>query len=164
MNTAGKVAIIGGGLLAIGAGGFYYYRRQYDLLNQLKYKVVAINGKNFSGDSATIDFTVRIFSNSTLAANVTWMYFDLYLNGIKLGTLQNTQTFVVPVQGFSDAPFSITFSPAQVFGDALQLATVFFGSGDMPFSMVGSIRLKYGIFNFTFPFREDTTVRQILSN
>jgi LEA14-like dessication related protein len=161
-RTGWAILIVGLGLLGVG-GIIYYYQWQIKQLSNLTYQVTTISIGQLSASQTTINFNLRITSGSTLDAQVTGLSIDVYLNGQQVGTLTNTQPFVIPAMDYSDAPLSITVNPGQLLTDFETLLMNLAGGQDLPVVLNGFVNIKEAFLSFSIPFTVTTSVKQILN-
>ncbi len=163
-----RTAAILFGLVGIAGVAVYYYEHQISILQDLTYQVIAFNLTNISGDLATINLTVRIMSSSTLDATVKGLYIDLYVNGIKLGSITSSKHFVIParsttgIPGYSDVPLQLNFSPKLLLGNVLGLVVGITNTQDFTIDLIGYVQIKEAFLNISVPFTYSTTLKQIL--
>lgn len=157
-----KTVIVGGVIVAAGAVG-YYYTRQISLLKSLKYKLISFNLGDITGTTGTATMIFRIFSDSTISAQVQELYIDVFINGKKLGTIEDNVPFIIPAKGYSDVNLAVTFSPQLILADALNLLTDYLGSQDFAINLNGYVKVKTAFISVSVPFTYDTTLKQIMS-
>lgn len=160
-----RTAIILIGLLGAAGVAVYYYERQITLLEQLTYEMVSFNVRGqITAQLMTLDFTVRLFSHSTIDAQVSAMYIDIYINGIKLGSVTNNQGFIIPAMGYSDAPLQVNISPALLASDLVGLLLGGLQTQNFTIGLVGYIQIKEAFLKISVPFTYNTTLQQLLQN
>lgn len=157
------------GILALGAGGFYYYERQIALLQQLTYQLISVNVTNLTAQLATVNLVIRISSQSTLDAQVVGLYVDVYIGGTKMGSITSNQGFIIParassaVPGYSDVPLQVNISPELLVGDVGSLLLGLSASQDLVINLIGYVQIKEVFLNVTVPFNYTTSIKQIIS-
>lgn len=157
--------IIGLAVAAVAGGAAYwYYNKEIKILeNSVTYKIIGFQIGTVTKQTTQVFLTLRIFSNSTLDADIQEMYTDIYFNGILVGNFQNLEKFVLPAKGYSDAKITVTFSPEQIAIDAIKLAESFLDTKNFAIKAQGYVKLKlFGLINTTVPFTYDTTLHEIL--
>jgi LEA14-like dessication related protein len=159
---ARTVAVLGV-LLGVAGATVYYYERQLELLRQLSFKLLSFSfGPIVTGIETQINTVIRIYSNSTLDAQVKGLYIDVYVNGNKLGSVTGVQPFILPARGYSDAQLQILVSPDLIIGELAQLAIGFLGNQDFAINLIGFVRIQEAFLTISVPFNYATTFKQIL--
>lgn len=147
-----------------GVAGYLYYSKQVKLLqNSLTYKLISFSIGTVTETAAQVFLTMRIFSSSTLDADIQELYTDVYLNGILVGNVQNLDKFILPAKGYSDVNLTVTFSPRELLMDALKLVSSFLNAKDFFIKVQGFIKIKMvGFINMSVPFTYDTSLHEIM--
>lgn len=154
-------------LFVIGIGGigvYYYYQRQVAALSNLTYKLVGFSIGDLSQPIVQANLIFRIYSSSTIDAQVNGLNLDVYINGAKLGNIQNTTSFIIPAAGYSDVPLTVTFSPAVLASDAVSVLTTYLTSSDMLIALNGYVSVKSAFLNVSVPVNYSTTLKEVLSS
>jgi LEA14-like dessication related protein len=152
------------GLLGIaGVAGFWYYRKQVTVLqDSLDFKIIGFRLGDLTGAVSQVFLTLRIFSKSTLDADIQEVFADVYLDNMKIGNVQNLDKFILPAKGYSDVKLIVTFSPKQILADVVKLANSYLITKDLSIKAKGYIKIKLGgMFNITVPFDYATTMKEI---
>ena len=79
-------------LLGVGgvAFGLYsFYLKQLEILEKLTYRLKGISLKDYSLDSVSIELSIEVINNSDISIKVTNYYFDVFINGIFVGVIEN---------------------------------------------------------------------------
>lgn len=177
MKTGTILFIAGGAALAAGGvGAYYFYQRQLDLLkNHLKYKIIWYSISKNPDDPSLVDFNfkVRITSDSTIEAKVKKLYLEIFVDGTKLGIIQNTtfkapdgterDYFIIPAKGFSDVPLKLTFSPKLLTGSLVSGILNYIGNKDMTLNLTGYIKIQSWVISISVPFTYQTTLKEIMA-
>jgi LEA14-like dessication related protein len=163
-----KIIIIGATIAAGGLavyGIYRYYKNQADKFKDMKYIPKAFNLQpDFDANQATLNITLQLYNPTTFDATVNSIYFDITVNGQKLGFVQNAVSFYVPAKGYSqDLQFSLTFSPKLLAADALQFAIAYIQKKDYSINYNGYISIKTAFISITEPFNYTTTLKDILA-
>lgn len=154
-------------LIAVGigvVGAYYYYQRQVAALHNLTYKLVGFSLGDMSQPIVTATLIFRIYSSSTIDAQVNALFLDVYINGAKIGTIQNASSFIIPAAGYSDVPLTVSFSPAVLESDAIGVLATYLTSQDMIIALNGYVSVKSAFLNVSVPVNYTTTLKEVLSS
>lgn len=156
-------AIILSSIAITGAGAYYFYQRQINLLkNSLTYKPIGFKIMDLSADKTSVLVKLRISSSSTLDADIKDVYVDLFLNDNYFGSVQNQGSVIIPAKGYSDIELMVTISPKSVIGDLLKLVTSIINTKDISIRINGFVKLKALFFFISTPFTYETTLKEIM--
>jgi LEA14-like dessication related protein len=164
-----KRGIIIGTVIGVAGAGIYgiynYYKNQADKFKDMKYIPKAFSlQQDFNANQATIDLTLQLYNPTTFDATVNAIYFDISVNGQKLGFVQDTASFYVPAKGYSnDLHFSLTFSPKLLAADAFQLIKAYIQNADYTINFNGYISVRSAFISLTQKFDYTTTLKEILA-
>lgn len=80
--------------LLLGVGGVAYglyafYLKQLEILENLTYRLKGIRLGDFSLDSTQVFLTLEVVNNSDISVTISKYYFDIYVNNIFVGVIQN---------------------------------------------------------------------------
>jgi LEA14-like dessication related protein len=152
-------------VVGIGAiGVYYYYNQQVAALRNLTYKLIGFSIGDLSQPIVQANLIFRIYSSSTIDAQVNGLNLDVYINGARLGNIQNTTSFIIPANGYSDVPLTVTFSPAVLASDAVSVLTTYLTSSDMLIALNGYVSVKSAFLNVSVPVNYSTTLKEVLSS
>jgi len=160
------ISVIGGGIV-LGGTAIYYYRRQLALLQDLSYEVIGVKyAENYDPKNPAFTLTIRIFSKSTLDAQVKSLDVDVYFNGVKQLVVKSASPFIIPAQGYSDAQLTVTTSLDLLAGDMAGLIGGLVGGltggKGIIIKLDGFIRIKEVFLTISVPFTYATSLNQIL--
>lgn len=150
-------------LVVLGGVGFYYFK-EIQLIQNITYQLIGFNVSNLSESVSTVTLDLRLFSQSTIDAEVEALFLDVYLDNVKLGSVQQVAPFLIPARGYSDAQLLVNFSPALLVGDALNLLTGTALSGDMAVQVLGYAKIKSSFLTLTIPFTYSTTAKELMAS
>jgi hypothetical protein len=171
MRTATVLILLG--LLGVSGVVVYYYERQAQLLKELTFQLISFNVIGASDDLVKTQFTMRIFSKSTLDANVNNLALDVYINGIKLATA-TSDPFVIPaivksttpgvpdLPGYSDVAMKVDFSPKLLVGNLAGLLVGITSMQDFTIHIIGYVEIQEAFLRISVPVDYPTTLQQIL--
>jgi LEA14-like dessication related protein len=132
------------------------------LKTPLTYKLLSINPGDLTAETTQVIIGLRIFSQSTLDADIQDIIADLWLNYINIGTIESVEPFVLPAKGYSDAKIRVTFHPKQLTADAVKLANSYLITRDLAIKLAGNIKIKMaGLINATVPFNYETNLKEL---
>tara|TARA_R110001606_G_scaffold157449_2_gene300510 strand:+ start:2698 stop:3180 length:483 start_codon:yes stop_codon:yes gene_type:complete len=80
--------------LLLGVGGVAYglyafYLKQLEILENLTYKLKGIKFSGISLSSTDVILTLEVVNNSDISITISKYYFDVYVNNIFIGVIQN---------------------------------------------------------------------------
>jgi LEA14-like dessication related protein len=77
------------GLGGIGFGVYSYYLKNLEILEDFTYKLVGIKFLSASFDSVKVEMSIEVVNNADISVKVTNYFFDVYVNGVKVGNISN---------------------------------------------------------------------------
>lgn len=158
-----KTAIIILATVILGGVGYYYYK-DIQLLENITYQLIGINLQNVSPTLTTVTLDLRLFSQSTINAQVQALFLDVYINNTKVGSVQQVAPFIIPAMGYADAELNVNISPELLLGDALNLLTSGIATGSNGAVMVvGYAKVKSSFLTITVPFNYTTTIAALMA-
>ena len=139
--------IVGLGGLAVGLAT--YYMQQYEILNNYKYRIVGGKLIKAGLTEVEIQVDVEVTNDSNISLTITDYYFDLYLNGVKVGSVANAS-----VNQYLNKNGGKSFFPMRI-----KIATTEFLKGDVVLGLIESVKestlqqkgyfgVKKGLFKF----------------
>ncbi len=158
-----RVLIVLGILAAAGAGAYFYYRKQLEELENFTYNVIGINIGDYSVDHASLFLKIRITSNSTIDATIKDLSIDVFMDGQKVGNIEDTRPFIIPAKGYSDVDLTVALSPKLVLASAGKVLTSLIGQKDFAINLRGFIRIRSAFLQVSVPFSYDSSLKQLLS-
>ena len=106
-----KPILIVTGLGVIGYALYRYYLKQIDFLKDITYQVIGLKIIGISQNQVSMDITTRIFNASNVEATVNEMYLDFLINGIKVGSVNETKEILILPSKTTDMAFNCKFNP-----------------------------------------------------
>lgn len=140
-----------------------YYKKQMELLQNFTYKIIGFGVDHFKMDDALINLTIRVFSQSTLQAEVSDMNLDVFIGDVKVATVSDTNPMIVPAKGYSDVKIKVAFNPKQIGQNAVDLIAGFVSKRDERITMNGYMKIKSSIVKTSIPFTYTTTIKELTS-
>lgn len=159
---------LGVGLLSgVGLFGYAIYKYlkiQADLLSKFTYSIVDFGIEQADLQTIKGKLSVLFKSDADLEVEVSDFYVDFYLNGYKIGYIQDINKFIIPAHGQSIIPFSYTLNPQLVLGNIVQIVTQSINLKDETFEVIGYASVKSGFIKVTLPIEYRTTLNEIMSS
>ena len=146
------LAIVGG-ISLFGYSLYRYFTKQIDLLKQFTWKVV-----DFSFDTADLKvikgiIKFRFASISDIELTISKFYLDLYVNGDRVGYIEDAQVFIIPARGYTDISLSYTINPQYVIKNVVDIILTSSKLSDAIISFDGYTQVKSGFISATVPIK-----------
>lgn len=150
---------------AAGLGYFLYrfYSTQVNLLNQYEVHLQSVSITSLTTEVVTMDVVMLFTNKSKISATITNIYGDIALNGVKVGSFNQTQAFQIAAQDQAPIPITISFSPAQVLSNVVNFVLTAAKTQDLPVLVTGYVNVKSGFLTVGVPFTYNTTVKNYLA-
>jgi LEA14-like dessication related protein len=161
MNKLKPIALIAG-LGLIGFAIYRYYQRQLKFLEDITYKVIGLQIKKFTLQSVSLDITTQIFNASNIEATVKEMYLDAYINGVKVGNVNEVKDILILPQKSSIVTFNFTFDPRIIGKNIVDIITGSLASKDLVFDVKGYMKVKSGFLTLPLPFEYRNNLKSVL--
>jgi LEA14-like dessication related protein len=156
-------AILGGvGLFAYSI--YRYFKIQADLLSKFTYQIVDFGIQQFDLQIIKGQLSVLFKSDADLEVQIDSFYVDFYLNGVKIGYIEDIRKFVIPAHGQSIIPFSYTLNPQILLANIVGIISQTIQIEDEVFEVKGFARVKSGFIAVTLPIEYRTTLKEILNS
>lgn len=110
------------GLGGLAYGVYTYYIQQYEILENWDYRIVGGRIVKLNPLNVEIQVDVEVTNDSSISISVTDYYFDIFLNGVKVGVIKNASLNqrLEPNGGKSFFPMNVQIQTAQFLkGDVL---------------------------------------------
>lgn len=140
------------GAAILGAGIYMYYKKQVQFIKDITYQVQSIKIISWTSQQAVIAINAQVFNSSNLSGTIEELYLDVYMNGILLGHLQQTQNIPIYAQSFSVVPVTFTFNPSLVGLNILTMAEAMLVQKSANIEIRGYVRVKSGFITAKAPF------------
>jgi len=157
-----KLLLALGGLGLLGTGLYLYFKKQSDLLSKFSYKIVGLKIKRITLAELSFDVILLFTNKSAIEAKVNRIYVDLFLEGKNVGYVTQSASFIIPANGSSNIPLSVSINPQSVL---LNITDILLGTAskkDMNFSMKGFANIKSGFVSMTMPIEYQTSLKEYL--
>jgi LEA14-like dessication related protein len=161
MNKLKPIALVAG-LGLIGFAIYRYYQRQLKFLEDITYKVIGLQIKKFTFQSVSLDITTQIFNASNIEATVKEMYLDAYINGVKVGNVNEVKDILILPQKSSIVTFNFTFDPRIIGKNIVDIITGSLASKDLVFDVKGYMKVKSGFLTLPLPFEYRNNLKSVL--
>lgn len=152
------LAIVGG-ISIFGYALYRYFTKQIDLLKEFTWKVV-----DFSFDVADLKtikgiIKFRFGSIADLELIVSRFYLDVFVNGDRVGYIEDSETFIIPANGYTDIPFSYTINPQLVLKNVVDIILSSTKLNDAIITFEGYAEVKSGFISATVPIKTNCSVK-----
>jgi hypothetical protein len=152
------LAIVGG-ISIFGYALYRYFTKQIDLLKEFTWKVV-----DFSFDVADLKtikgiIKFRFGSIADLELIVSRFYLDVFVNGDRVGYIEDSETFIIPANGYTDIPFSYTVNPQLVIKNVVDIILSSTKLNDAIVTFEGYAEVKSGFISATVPIKTNCSVK-----
>lgn len=157
-----KALYIVGGLGLIGYALYRYYLKQIDFLKDITYQVIGLKLLSVSASQVSMDITTRIYNASNVEATVKEMYLDFFINGIKVGSVNEVKDILILPAQSTDVTFNFKFNPRILGQNILDIVSLSVGSKDVVFDAKGFVKVKSSFIATTIPFEYSNNLKSIL--
>jgi LEA14-like dessication related protein len=157
------IASIIGGVGIFAYSIYRYIKIQADLLQKFSYKIIGINFDKFDANLIKGNISVLFTSESDVEVVVKSFYLDFYLNGNRVGYIEEGTEFIVPSRSSTTIPLSFTLNPQLVFTNVVDLIEYTMKTKDASIYISGYAKLKSGFISVTLPIEYNTTLTELLS-
>lgn len=157
-----KPTLIFSGLAIIGFALYRYYQKQLNFLSNIQYSLVGLKVLNFTKDQVTLEITQKIYNASNVEAKVTEMYLDVFLNGVKVGNIdESTDILILPTKS-TNVSYKLTFDPQLILKNIVNLVTLTVALKDMTIKAEGYVKVNSGFIYTTIPFTYNNNLKSLL--
>lgn len=139
-------AILIGGIIAVPVIGYAYYKY---VVTHYDYNLSDVQVINFNGQNSTIQITIDVKSTIGIAFTITDVYFDIYLQGYKIGNVTQQGNVTVPNFGYTQLVLTANVDLSMVTGNIVNVAYNALQGNNLNLSMVGYTHVKVGAMPFT---------------
>ncbi len=150
------------GLGIIGYAVYRYYLKQIDFIKDITYQVTGLRVKEFKKNNVSIDITALIFNASNVEATVTQMYLDVFINGVKVGNVNEIKDIPILPKQSSSIQFNFSFDPQLIAKNIVDLVTLSVAAKDIVIDIKGYIRVKSGFLSTPLPFEYRNNLKSYL--
>lgn len=154
------LAIVGG-ISLFGYAIYRYFVKQVDLLKEFSWKVI-----DFNFDVADLQvikgvIKFRFASIADLELTISKFYLDVYINGDRVGYIEDVSTFIIPAKGYNDIPFSYTINPQYVIKNIVDILAYSTKLKDAIITFDGYAQVKSGFISATIPIKSNCSVKNM---
>jgi LEA14-like dessication related protein len=157
-----KPILVVSGLSIIGYALYNYYKKQIDFLKDISYKITGIRLVTISQGDVTIEVIMDVYNASNVEATITEIFLDFTMNGVKVGSINESQEFVILPTKTSQVRYNFIFNPSLVFKNIVNIATLTLSLKDVKFVADGYIKVKSSFLSTTVPFTYENTLKNLL--
>jgi LEA14-like dessication related protein len=154
------LAIVGG-ISLFGYAIYRYFTKQIDLLQQFTWKVV-----DFTFDTADLKvikgiIKFRFSSISDIELTISKFYLDVYVNGDRIGYVEDAQTFIIPARGYTDIPLAYTVNPQFILKNVVDIILTSTKLNDAIIGFDGYAQVKSGFISATVPIKSSCSAKNM---
>jgi LEA14-like dessication related protein len=158
-----KPTLIISGLGIIGYALYRYYQKQLNFLQNIQYSVKKIKILNVTKEDISLEVTLKVYNASNVEATITEMFLDLYLNEIKVGTIDETKDILLLSNKTTDVAYKLSFNPQLILKNVVNLVSLTIALKDMTIRAEGYVKVKSGFISTTLPFSYKNNLKSILN-
>lgn len=157
-----KTISILAGLGLIGYAVYRYYLKQIDFIKDITYQVTGLRIKEFKKNNVSLDISASIFNASNVEATVTQMYLDVFINGVKVGNVNEIKDIPIRPKQSTTIQFNFSFDPQLIAKNIVDLVTLSVAAKDIVIDIKGYIRVKSGFLSTPLPFEYRNNLKSYL--
>ncbi|MBM3417316.1 MAG: hypothetical protein FJY17_00155 [Bacteroidetes bacterium] len=157
-----KTISVFAGLGLIGYAIYRYYLKQIDFIKDITYQVSGVKIREFKKNNISLDITALIFNASNVEAVVTQMYLDVFINGIKVGNVNEIKDIPIKPKQSTTIQFNFSFDPQLIAKNIVDLVTLSVAAKDIVIDIKGYIRVKSGFLSTPLPFEYRNNLKSYL--
>lgn len=157
-----KPILIVTGIGVIAYAIYNYYKKQLDIIKNYDYKVTGLRIVSLQKDLVSLDITTRITNYSNVEAVVKQLFLDVYINGVKVGNVDENKDVFVRGNGSSDFSFRFSFDPQVVLGNIVNIVTLSVGIKDVMIELDGYVKVESGVLKATVPFNYKNNLKNLI--
>jgi len=157
-----KTISVFAGLGLIGYAIYRYYLKQIDFIKDITYQVTGLKIREFKKNNISLDITATIFNASNVEAVVTQMYLDVFINGIKVGNVNEIKDIPIKPKQSTTIQFNFSFDPQLIAKNIVDLVTLSVAAKDIVIDIKGYIRVKSGFLSTPLPFEYRNNLKSYL--
>jgi LEA14-like dessication related protein len=157
-----KPILIVTGIGVIAYAIYNYYKKQLDIIKNYDYKVTGLKIVSLQKNLISLDITTRITNYSNVEAVVKQLFLDVYINGVKVGNVDENKDVFVRGNGSSDFSFRFSFDPQVVLGNIVNIVTLSVGIKDVMIELDGYVKVESGVLKATVPFNYKNNLKSLI--
>lgn len=154
--------LILGGIGVIGYALYRYYLRQINFLKDITYQVIGLNIRSISASQVSLDVTTRIYNASNVEAVVKEMYLDFFVNGVRVGNVNEVKDILILPSKTTDISFNFAFNPRLIGKNVVDILSQSVSAKDVVFDIKGYIRVKSAFITTSIPFEYQNNLKSLL--
>lgn len=161
MKKALTATAIVGGIAIFGYALYKYFAKQVDLLKEFNWKVLdfSLDVLDLQVIKGVIKF--RFSSIADVELTISKFYLDVYINGDRVGYIEDVDTFIIPSKGYTDIPFSYTIDPQYVIKNIVDIIAYSTKRKDAIITFDGYAKISSGFISATVPIKSDCSVKNL---
>ena len=138
--------ILGATLIGLPIVGLCYYNY---IVSNYDYSIGSVTPVTLNGANSTIQITVNITSRIGIAFTINDIYFDIYIQGYKVGNVIEQQPVVVPNFGSTQIFLLANVDLTMVENDLAGILVSSLNGGSTNVSLVGYSHVRVGVLPFS---------------
>jgi LEA14-like dessication related protein len=150
------------GVSLIGYALYRYYQKQINFIKDITYQITGLKVREFSKNKVSLDISAVIFNASNVEATVTQMYLDVFINGIRVGNVNEVKDINILPKKSSNIEFNFAFDPQLIAKNIVDLITLTISAKDVVIDIKGYIRVKSGFLSSSVPFEYQNNLKSYL--
>jgi len=156
-------AVLGG--VSLFAYSIYrYIKIQANLLKDFSYRILDFGVEESNLQKIKGTMKVLFTSNSDIEITVLDFIVDFFVEGQKIGYIEDKGSFLVPARSSSEIGFAYTLNPQLVFSNIADLVSGALEDNDLSFEIKGFATLKSGFIKVPLEIKYETTLKEFLSS
>lgn len=161
MSKGITAAAIIGGVAVFGYSLYKYFTKQIELLKQFDYKVLDFTLDTIDLKTIKGIIKFRFSSIADVELTISEFYMDLYVNGERVGYIQDVNSFIIPANGYTDISFSYTLNPQYIIKNAIDIIAFTTRQKDAIIGFDGYAKVKSGFISATIPIKSDCSIKNL---
>lgn len=161
MKKALTALAVVGGMSVFGYAIYKYFVKQIDLLKQFTWKMIDFSVDTMDLQVVKGNIKFRFSSISDLEIIVSKFYLDLYINGERVGYVEDLNTFIIPARGYTDISLSYTLNPQLITKNVVDIILISTKLNDAVITFNGYAEIKSGFISATVPVKTACSVKNL---
>lgn len=157
-----KPFLIVAGMGIIGYSLYKYYRKQLDFIKDITYKVIGVKIVSISKNLVSLDITAQIYNASNVEATVKQMYLDFFVNGVRVGNINEVKDILILPLKSTNVTFNFSFSPSLIGKNVAEILTATLGIKDIILDIKGFIKVRSAFIGATVPFEYQNNLKSLI--
>jgi len=158
-----KPTLIISGLGIIGYALYRYYQKQLNFLQNIQYSFKGIKILNVTKQEVSLEITQKLYNASNVEAKVSEMFLDLYVNEVKVGTIDEAKDILLLSNKSTDLTYKLSFDPQLILKNVVNLVNLTLALKDMLIRAEGYVKVKSGFISTTIPFTYKNNLKSLLN-